>query len=174
MMAEPRAVNLYRLLVPTLQLALAVVLAALPWGLAADARFVLPLLPLLVVHYWARRRTAYMTAIHAFLAGLALDVLTHGPLGYWSLIYLAGHGLSQWDGLADEDNVLVSWVHFALVISATAGLAWALSSAYFLAILDWRPLAYAAGIAIALYPLPAYLAASAGSGRERRQPAAGA
>jgi len=156
-----------RMLVPALHLIIVTVLAALPWGLAADSRFLLPLLPLAVVHVWVRRRARHMTAAHAFLAGLALDVLTHGPLGYWSLIYLLGHGLSQWDGLADEDSILVSWLHFALVLASTAAAAWLVSSAYFLELLDWRPLASAAAIAAALYPFIALMLSLTGIGSQR-------
>ena len=51
------------------------VLSALPWGVAAESRFVLPLLPVVAIHYWVLREHAQMVPEwFVFACGLLLDV----------------------------------------------------------------------------------------------------
>ena len=75
-------------LVPALSVAVLVMVAVLPWGLPPDGRFVLPLLPFIAIHYWTSRHPEKLAEWVPFAAGLTVDVLSNGPLGYWSLIYL--------------------------------------------------------------------------------------
>ena len=78
-------------LIPALTIIVATVLVALPWGMAAENRFLLPLLPLIVIHFWTLRRPGDVAEWWVFVAGLSLDILTNGPIGYWALIYLLGY-----------------------------------------------------------------------------------
>mgnify|MGYP001358435982 CR=1 FL=1 len=65
-------------------------LAALPWGLPAEFRLVLPLLPFLAIHYWTLRRIALVPDVLAFVTGLAFDFLSDGPLGFWAMMVFLG------------------------------------------------------------------------------------
>ncbi len=138
---------------PGVSLALAMLLAALPWGLPADARFLLPLLPYIVIHFWVVRRPALMPEWLIFLAGLGTDVMTHGPLGYWSLIYLLGfalctgsRGLTRWGALG-------RWLQFCVTIVGLAFVQWLVASLYVLSVADWKPLVRSATGLCLLYPL---------------------
>ncbi|MGQ0457014.1 MAG: hypothetical protein ACT4OU_08120 [Hyphomicrobium sp.] len=153
---------------PMASVAVLVLLAALPWGLPSQDRFFLPLLPVIAIHYWSLRRHALLPEWAAFLAGLALDILTHGPLGYWSLIYLAAHAFAVVSAPVAVNGPVVRLVLLAGAMLGVAILSWAVASLYFVQFADWRP--YAVGsilasiCAIALLPA---LRALDGGGRER-------
>ncbi len=133
-------------------------LAALPWGLPSEARFLLPLLPYTAIHYWAVRRPHLMPEWLVFLSGLATDVLTHGPLGFWSLIFLLGFIVVQVSRPATAFNTVGRWLHFCTTLGLLSLVQWLIASAYFMdVVVDWRPLARSAiafGIA---YPFIALL-----------------
>lgn len=161
--------GLARYVAPVGSIALLTVIAALPWGLPSQDRFFLPLLPVVAIHYWTLRHDALIPEWFVFLAGLSLDVLTHGPLGYWSLIYLVAYitaVMSAPFALRAGTGVRLALLGLALTIVALTG--WAVASIYFFELADWRP--YAAGVAFAaagalvLLPL---LRAFDGSRRER-------
>jgi len=125
------------------------VLAALPWGLPTEDRFFLPLLPVVSIHYWALRRTAAMPEWLVFLVGLLLDIFTHGPLGYWPLIYLWAYFLGVAGEPLGRKSQLMRLVYFAGSLLAVAVLAWAVASLYFFEAADWRPYAQGAALAAA-------------------------
>jgi cell shape-determining protein MreD len=54
------------------------------------ARYIVPMLPYVIVHTVAVRRPEAMPSWLVFVAGLSVDFLTHGALGYFALIYLTG------------------------------------------------------------------------------------
>lgn len=122
--------------------ALLTCLAALPWGLPADQRFVLPLLPLAAIHACNLRRAGSCPEWVAFACGVALDVVTQGPLGFWAFLYLLGHALGV--GSAPVARRLPARLGLpvaALVIAACVG--WLLSGLYYWEATDWRPWARA-------------------------------
>lgn len=130
---------------PPVSLAILVVFGALPWGLPADYRFFFPMLPIVAIYYWSWQRLAPVKAWMVFAAGLIVDVLTNGPLGYWALIYLgvpvAGEIIGSFVPSVSRPIVLTT----TLCIAAVA--AWLLSSLYFFEVADWRP--YALGALLA-------------------------
>jgi rod shape-determining protein MreD len=83
--------NWSRLVAPIGSVAVLTLIAALPLGIPAGDRFFLPLLPVIAIHYWTLRHDAWLPEWVVFLAGLTLDILTHGPVGYWAFIYLLAH-----------------------------------------------------------------------------------
>lgn len=143
-------------IVPALTIAVVTFLASLPWGLPADSRLALPLLPYLVIHYWTLRRGAAVPDWLVFAAGLSFDLLSDGPLGYWSLVYLLGYaltiGLLPW---AEAGGALRRWLALGETIAALAPFEVALSSIYFDARADWGPPLVAALWLTALYPVVA-------------------
>ncbi|MGL4396814.1 MAG: rod shape-determining protein MreD, partial [Hyphomicrobium sp.] len=116
---------------PLVTIALLTLIAALPWGLPSDYRFFLPLLPAVAIHYWSVRRDDLAIEWLAFLSGLVLDVLTQGPLGYWSLIYLLSRVMGLQSVRFSEAGQGVRILLYALALVVTATAAWAISSLYF-------------------------------------------
>ena len=130
-----------------ISIAVLTLLAALPWGLPTEDRFFLPLLPVVAVHYWALRRPELLPEWFVFLAGLVLDVFTHGPLGYWPLVYLMAYALGVLGSEAGRASVYVRLGLFAVSLFVVTVLSWGIASVYYLEMLDWVP--YARGAAFA-------------------------
>lgn len=138
---------------PPLLIMLAVIVCALPWGVAPEFRLVPPLLPYVVVHRCVERRGETTPDWLVFLAGFATDVAGQGPLGYWPLIYLCGYTMIR-SVTADRRHGLLSSVYFfAVTIVSLALMQWSVASIYYLRAVDVVPLVVAAGAAMALYLL---------------------
>ena len=71
---------------PAVTLLIAALIAVLPFGADEIVRYCLSFLPLIVIHYWSARRPTLLPVPLIFAVGLAIDVLTHGPVGYWALL----------------------------------------------------------------------------------------
>lgn len=142
-----------RHMAPLATLALLTLLAALPWGLPSNDRFFLPLAPVVAIHYWSLRHDALMPEWAVFAAGLTVDILTHGPLGYWSLIYLLAHMFALWSAPLAGNGTAARLALLAAALAAVAAVGWAVASAYFLEMADPIPYATGAGYAF-LIALP--------------------
>lgn len=137
-----------RFLMPVITVAALTVVAILPWGLPVDDRFVLPLLPIVVIYYWTLERDAWLPEWAIFLAGLLLDVLTHGPLGYWALVYLAAYVVAVFCSRIRIETTVGRLSLFAAAMIAVTSFAWLAASAYFIELLDVGP--YVRGAASAV------------------------
>lgn len=138
---------------PPASVGLVALLSALPWGLSPEIRFVMPLIPFVAIHFWIVRDEEAFGEWFVFSAGLMLDVLTNGPLGFWSIVYLIGYALSTMLAEQARTRPLGGWAALVVVVSCLAVVEWAVSSLYFLELMDWRPLALAALFAAAAYPV---------------------
>ncbi|MFT3730473.1 MAG: rod shape-determining protein MreD [Hyphomicrobium sp.] len=138
-----------RLLTPILSVAALTIVAVLPWGLPTDDRFVLPLLPIVAIIYWTLDRDAWLPEWAIFLAGLMLDALTQGPLGYWALVYLIAYVVAVYCSNIRVETTAGQLGLFAGAIVAVTVFAWLAASIYFLELLAWEP--YALGAAFALF-----------------------
>ena len=149
---------------PILSIAVLTLIAVLPWGLPSESRFFLPLMPIIAIHYWGLRRPESVPEWPVFMAGLTLDVLTQGPLGYWALIYLLGYFLGALCEPYGRHSQRMRVALFAAALVGVTVAAWLLSSAYFMELADWRPYAagagYAAIAAIIIVPLLHWLSAA--------------
>jgi len=116
---------------PAFMLLVLVALVAAPWPLPMADRLLLPLLPMGLIHFRALRPRAAMPVALAFAAGLMLDALAQGPLGFWALLYVLGWAgaVASRAALQPRGGLVVGWLTFALVLLALAALALALSSA---------------------------------------------
>ncbi len=140
-------------IVPAATVLVLVLICVLPWGMGESLRFVLPVLPFSAIYFWSRTE-APMPSTLVFLAGLIVDVLTYGPLGYWSLIYLIGMALTAGlDQVRARNGSLSRWVDFCAVLVLLSIVAWLIASAYFVFLIEWRPMLLAAVAVAALYPL---------------------
>lgn len=138
--------------VPAITVAVLALVAVLPWGLPPDGRFVLPLLPFIAIHYWASRHPDRLSEWAPFAAGLSVDVLSNGPLGYWSLIYLAGYMIAVEAHLVRGTGPWGRWLVFLTSLVVLVAAAWGIASLYYLELAAWRPFAWAALMAGLAYP----------------------
>jgi len=141
-------------IVPSLILLLAVVVAAVPWALPVAAGFVLPLQLNIFVFALSLQREYVLPTLSVFAAGLLMDVLTAGPLGYWAIIFLITHTLARF--LARRTTPIsfpMLWVTFAATAATASITGWALASLYFVRLIDWQPMLIGATAAVALFPL---------------------
>jgi rod shape-determining protein MreD len=74
----------------TLVVALVLMAAPRPFGPVPT-----PLFPVMVVYFWTVVRPDLMSAGIVFLSGLALDLLTGTPFGFWALGLLAASGAAR-------------------------------------------------------------------------------
>ena len=139
--------------IPGISVAMLTLLAALPWGLPSESRFLLPLLPFTAIHIWALRSPRQMPEWLVFMAGLATDALSHGPLGFWSLILLIGRALVPMFPPPQDWGFPGRWFHFCATLLALALAQWVVASAYFMGLVEWQPLARSAFAVSLAYPL---------------------
>jgi rod shape-determining protein MreD len=155
-------------IVAPVSVAVLTILSALPWGVPAESRFVLPLLPVVAIHYWVLRDHARsVPEWFVFLCGLLLDVLTNGPLGFWSLIYLLAYAAAQFSVPLSREGPLVRWMLLIVALTALSFTAWISSSIYAVELVDWQPFAWGALAAGAIHPVFALLLLGAKSARRR-------
>ncbi|MGD9867355.1 MAG: hypothetical protein AB7U38_05060 [Hyphomicrobiales bacterium] len=132
-----------------------VVVSALPLGLPSDATFVPPMLMAALIYLFSVLRPA-LPAWIAFLVGLASDVLSAGPLGYWAFIFLLVHTLAvQWQpppGLGFAGL----WSMFVITTAVVSLAGWLVACAYFFGAVDWQPMVLGGFSASALFPLLAW------------------
>ena len=151
-------------------------IATLPWGLPSEYRFFLPLLPVVAIHFWSLRYPGLVPEWYVFMMGLSLDILTHGPLGYWSLVYLITHFLAVVSAPLADRGQLARLALFGLALGLVAAISWMISSLYFLELADAWPYATGAGLAacgaIVLIPL-LHAFDPAGGGRDNTRLARG-
>lgn len=142
-------------LVAMISVLCAALLAALPLGIGSGDRFVLPQVVYLTIHFWTLRYPVVLPEWVTFAAGLMLDVLTGGPLGFWALVYLIGHAIARQQSAWADRGRLMRWALLAAAVIAVTLLQWGLASLYFLDWADWRPVARGGLAAILLYPIVA-------------------
>lgn len=145
--------SIFDRLIPVLTIVVTTILVVLPWGMTAENRFVLPLLPLIVIHYWTTRRPDVVAEWWAFAAGLSVDILTHGPIGYWALMYLLGFAAAHMTRGVSGDRPLMTWLTAAITLLLVTAIAWIISSLYYFEFTDWRPYLFAAVAAAIIYPV---------------------
>lgn len=143
----------YAVITPIAVLMVFLLVALLPWGLPGEARFVLPMLPYVAIHYWTLNDRGFMPAGLVFVVGLVIDLVTRGPLGFWAMIFLTGQMCALWLSGAPGDTRLKRWLGFFAVIGLLSCLQWLVASIYFVAWADPRPFATAAVVIAAIYPL---------------------
>jgi cell shape-determining protein MreD len=145
-------------LLPAATLVFAALLAVLPFGVDEVVRYVIRFLPLMVVHYWSARRPSLVPVPLIFAVGLAIDVLTHEPLGYTAVLALAVAGLAPLEyWLSGRSTAAGRAGVFAIAMLAAAALAWGIAAIYTGVKPDARPFLLAALTTLALYPIMALM-----------------
>ncbi len=137
-----------RMIIPVLSVALLTIAAILPWGLPTDYRFVLPLLPIVAIYYFTLDGDAWLPEWVVFLAGLLLDVLTQGPLGYWALVYLVAYVVAVCCSRVRVETMVAKFALLGGAIIAITTFAWFAASFYSLEMLALSPYVLGAGFAL--------------------------
>jgi rod shape-determining protein MreD len=109
-------------MLPIVSILVAVLATAVPWGLPADATFVLPLVVVMMVFCWRAIQGAVLPPIVVMLVGLLTDVTTGGPLGYWGLMALMASSIAgRTQSFTDKGGVGVLWLVWLPVVAAATG-----------------------------------------------------
>lgn len=138
---------------PAVTVLIAALLAVLPFGADEIPRYILSFMPLAVIHYWSARRPTLLPVPLIFAVGVAIDILTNGPVGYWALLALLTAGLAPADvWLFARSSVASRALDYVLAMLAVAGVAWAIATLYSGANIPARPFLAAALACIVLYP----------------------
>jgi rod shape-determining protein MreD len=141
-------------ILPALSVLFAVFAAAVPWGLPADATFILPLVVVMMVFCWRALPGTVLPPYVAMLLGLLTDITSGGPLGFWALMTLiAASAGGRAPSLTDGRDLSRLWFVWGMVAGGVACLGWLLASLYFLRWIDWWPIAFGALASIALFPV---------------------
>ena len=144
-------------LLPVLSLSVLLLVAVLPWGLSHDWRFVLPMLPYAAIHYWTLNERGAMPSVLVFVAGVVIDLVTDGPLGFWSMVYLTGHMCAHWLSGPLAGNAVLRWIGFLVVLCLLAAVQWVATSIYFVRWQPWEPFLIASATTALFYPLLSFL-----------------
>ncbi|MEM6414165.1 MAG: hypothetical protein AAF720_05855 [Pseudomonadota bacterium] len=159
-MIESRAEYLSRLatsIAPTILGLFGVLLLASPIRLF-EGFVPTPLLPLVVVYFWAIYSPTHLPALGVFFIGLCHDLLAGGPIGLWPLIYLSISFLvtTQRPYFQGREQRVV-WLGFAVSAFIAGTSVWLVSSVLAGTVLPFLPLAYQLLATIAVYPIVAGL-----------------
>jgi rod shape-determining protein MreD len=142
---------------PALSVLFAVVATAVPWGLPADATFILPLVVVMMVFCWGAIPGAAIPPAGAVGLGLLADIMSGGPLGYWALMCLTGATVGARSGkLGEGRNLGKHWLIWSVLAVVLGAFGWLLASLYYFRWIDWWPIALGAVASIALFPIVLY------------------
>jgi rod shape-determining protein MreD len=145
-------------ILPALTILPAVLSTAVPFGLPADATFILPLVVVMMVFVWRAFPQAVLPPVVAMLLGLLTDVATGGPLGFWGLMALIAASVGARVGpIAARHGAGVLWLVWIPLVMLLAGSGWLLASLYFFRWVGWWPFLFGALASIALFPSVLYL-----------------
>lgn len=158
MIRAVRPVSLISASLPFVVAVSIVIVSFLPLGTSDDLLTLGPQLVLCFVFFWAVHAPGRMPPLAIFVFGLAIDLFSAGPLGFWGLIYLSAYGLTLLvRGWLVKKGGLVLWAAFSGLAALSAALAWALGSVYFTTLIPLWPLAVAGAVTIAVFPVLSWL-----------------
>jgi rod shape-determining protein MreD len=141
-------------MLPALSVLFAVFAAAVPWGLAADATFILPLVVVMMIFCWRTLPGTVLPSYLAMLLGLLTDITSGGPLGFWALMALMAASVgARTRSFTDGRDMSRLWIVWAIVASLVAVIGWLLASLYFFRWIDWWPIALGAVASVGLFPV---------------------
>ena len=89
----PALARLCLAVLPVLALAVALLVAVQPRS--GPAVSTAALVPVVVLVFWALQHPGSLSILAVFAAGLVLDCVSGGPLGFWALLYVAGFELAR-------------------------------------------------------------------------------
>lgn len=140
-------------LVPPISSLGLVVIGAVPLGLPHFAQ-ISPALALMAVFYWSIFRADLMSMLWAFAIGLAVDLLTGGPLGMQAVILLAAHALAvSQRRIFLASSFVVNWWGFGIIVLGAGLVSWLLACLLHGTLHDLLPVLAQMLLAVGLYPM---------------------
>ncbi|MBM3554744.1 MAG: rod shape-determining protein MreD [Alphaproteobacteria bacterium] len=142
--------------------------ALLPIDIGLSAG-VTPMLAVVATFYWSIYRPELLPTWAAFAIGLALDLVSGGPVGLTALLLVLIRAY-----VANERRVFLSrsfavgWGGFALIAGAVSLIAWIAASAYYGQVMRPGPAFLQVLLTIAVYPPLYWLLARAQVGLMRQ------
>jgi cell shape-determining protein MreD len=161
-------------LVPGVSLLAAGLLVSLAWGSSGDGALLAPALLMAPVHFCSLRAPRHLPLWLVFATGLAADILTGGPLGFWPLLLLLSGMLGRLAALlSDRRGVAAATLMFVPAAAFALAVGWLAASLHELRPLPWSGFGWSLAAAVAAYPPSGLLlgcasAAAAGASRVRR------
>ena len=144
-------------LLPAFSVLIAVIATAVPWGLPADATFILPLLVVMMVFCWRAIPGTELHPAAAAALGLLADLLSGGPLGFWALMCLIAATVGAKHGsFRERRDLWIQWPIWTALVSVLGLFGWFLASLYYLRWIDWWPIVFGVVTAILLFPVVLY------------------
>jgi rod shape-determining protein MreD len=141
-------------ILPALSVLLAVLATAVPWGLPADATFMLPLVVVMMVFCWRIMPDVSLPLFACMLLGLLTDVMSGGPLGFFALMTLIAASVGGLLRFSVEPRDLwILWLIWGALITTLGIFGWLLGSLYFFRWIDWWPIFFGTLASIALFPV---------------------
>lgn len=117
-----------------------------------------PAYGLMAVYYWAVQRPEVFPPYAVFVLALLYDLLSAGPLGLWTLVYLIVYGIVVSQRLLFVGRAFsLFWLGFLVTAMAAGVLGWMLASLYFGEPLSPGPVLIQMAATVALFPLFAKL-----------------
>ncbi|MDA0662698.1 MAG: rod shape-determining protein MreD [Proteobacteria bacterium] len=148
---------LLRNMTPVLVTFCMVIVSVMPLRLP-EASFVMPMLVLMSVYFWALHRTDLLPATAVFGIGLFLDILAGMPLGLNAFILLGVFGLCVTQRrFFYNKSFAVIWWGFMVVAAVAQIIEWALMSIYLETLVSPQPVYFRYFMTVALYPTVAWL-----------------
>ena len=116
-----------------------------------------PVFALMSLYHWAIYRPNLMPFSAVFAIGLLHDLLTGSPIGLFTLVFLTVYGitLTQRRFIAGK-SFLVYWLGFVMLAFGAAVESWVLGSAWYLMLLDPRPVLFQFLVTVGTFPLLAW------------------
>jgi len=144
-------------LVPTLTVAIAILLTVLPYGFSRGI-FTTPAFALIPVFFWATYKPDLLPIPIVFLLGLGQDLVTAGPVGLWAVVFLITYSVTLWQSEQIEGQPFrVQWLGFAAATAVGLVAGWFLASVYFSEFLQPLPILTQAVATTLVFPLVAWL-----------------
>ena len=142
---------------PAFSVLIAVIATAVPWGLPAEATFILPLLVVMMVFCWRAIPGTELHPAAAAVLGLLADLLSGGPLGFWALMCLVATTVGLKPGsFRERRDIWTEWLAWMALICALGLFGWLLASLYYLRWIDWWPIAFGVVTSIVFFPVMLY------------------
>lgn len=139
---------------PAVSVLFAIFATAIPWGLPADATFILPLIVVTMIFCWRTVPEAVLAPPTALVLGLLTDAVTGGPLGFWGLLALVAALVGgRASALYDGRSLKAIWLVWA-ALAAFLGLAgWLLASLFYARWLAVWPILFGVLASILFFPV---------------------
>ncbi len=129
-----------------------ILLGLVPVGVGTGGT-IAPIFTLTVVYFFAVHRPEFFPPWAVFFVGIVQDVMSGGPMGLFTVVLLAGYGLTHAQRLfLIGRGFSTMWMGFAVVCGLAAAISWFGASVHYGFVVNPLPLLMQAGITALVYP----------------------